>query len=362
MTGHALKEEIVRLSEALGFVAVGFARADQPLERDFERFEAFVDAGLAGELTYLTTAREARRALFTDDILPGAKTIVCFATSYARGAAEEAADPPLFQRIARYARGRDYHNVVRKKLRKVAKLIKQRVPGAGARPLCDVEPVLERAWAARAGVGFVGKNGIVIVPRRGSFVLLGEVVTTVEMPPDEPMTERCGSCRACLDACPTDAFAAPWILDPRKCISYWSIEVPEVAPPAIAAALGDHLFGCDACQTACPYNRREEGACTWSSPLPTARLHDVDDLLALDASGFETAFSGSPMQRATLPGLQRNAVFVAAARLRRDPTDGAAARAIDLAERHPETLVRGALARTREMATSRSADDARERA
>lgn len=337
----SLRAEVIQLAQNLGFCAVGFARADRPLDRDFDRYQAFVAAGFAGELSYLTQNVQARKTLAGSEILPGAKSVICLAASYARSTV--AADPPLPQQIARYARGRDYHNVVRKKLRKIVRLIKQRMPGERARTLCDVEPLLERAWAARAGIGFIGKNGLLIVPKSGSMVVLGEVVTTVDFEPDDPQIERCGSCRLCLDVCPTNAFAAPWQLDPRKCVSYWSIEVPELPPPELLDALSDRLFGCDDCQTVCPYNRADVTADSpWSIPLDILHSMELDDVLTLDEKAFETMLMGSPLKRATLAGLQRNAVFVAAGRLRRDRSDPRATRALALAENHHHPLVRQA--------------------
>ena len=181
---------------------------------------------------YLADAREARRRLDTDAILEGARSVICVAERYVRGGA-----PPgeagkrgrgwsrVVQAIARYARGHDYHNHLRRRLRKLAAFVRTLGEGVEARPICDDAPVLERAWAARAGLGFVGKNGLLIAPGVGSFVLLGEVVTTLALLPDTPMAERCGSCTLCLDACPTGAFDAPFVLDPRRCISYLTIEL-----------------------------------------------------------------------------------------------------------------------------------------
>lgn len=190
------KEQIVTEAKRLGFDAVGVGRADLPLDADFDRYEAFVDDGMHGGMSWLAASREARRQLDSDHILLGAKSVICVARRYGRTDEEERADPELARSIARYARGRDYHNGLRKKLRKIAKLV--RTLGtpeepAQARPMCDDAPVLERAWAARAGLGFVGKNGLIIVPGVGSLVLLGEVVTTLALEPDPPIPERCGS-------------------------------------------------------------------------------------------------------------------------------------------------------------------------
>lgn len=313
-TSHAPRERIVAEARRLGFDAVGFARADMPLDADFARYEAFVAEGRHGEMGWLADLPEARRRVDGEHILPGARTVICLARSYARSAEDEAADAPLASGIARYARGRDYHNGMRKKLRKLANVV--RSFGAEARPLCDEEPILERAWAARAGLGFVGKNGLLIVPGVGSLVLLGEVVTTLAIEPDAPIPERCGSCTRCLDACPTNAFAQPFVLDPRRCVAYLTIEHRSPVPDDLRAGIGEHLFGCDDCQTICPFNTRVRGtprdAVVDPRFLPDPRWREVAlaDLLALDDDGFARLREGSAIGRATRTGLARNAAIV----------------------------------------------------
>lgn len=321
--------EIVRQrARMLGLEHVGFARADRPLVVEHARYARFIDRGLHGVMDYLATDVDARRTLDGPAILPGARSVVCVARPYARSPAAEATDPDVARLIARYARGQDYHNHFRKKLRLLAKFIRTLGEGVRARPLCDVEPILERAWASRAGVGFVGKNGLVIVPGTGSFVLLGEVVTTLELEPDSPMAGRCGSCTRCLDACPTSAFDAPFVLDPRRCVAYLTIEAaPETDTKR--TDLGDHLFGCDDCQTVCPFNRTEAPSAESTRPFtPHPRWDDVDlgDVACLDDATFGRLTEGSPLGRATRRGLARSAIRVARARLASAGSSGDAAR------------------------------------
>lgn len=307
------REAIVLEARRLGFEAVGVARADVPLDTDFARYERFLAEGMHGEMSWLASLPEARRRLDGEHVLPGARSVICLAQSYARAEADERAAPPLATGIARYARGRDYHNGLRKKLRKLSKLV--RTFGAEARPLCDEEPVLERAWAARAGLGFVGKNGLLIVPGVGSLVLLGEVVTTLVLEPDPPIPERCGACTRCLDACPTSAFTAPFVLDPRLCVAYLTIEHRSAIPLELREGVGEHVFGCDDCQLACPFNARARGG---HGPavdprfLPDPRWGSIalEDLLALDDAAFATLREGSPVARGTREGLARNAAVV----------------------------------------------------
>lgn len=311
----ALRERVLLRARQLGFDAVGIARADQPLELEFERYERFVDEGKAGVMTWLAAPRETRRRLDGPAILEGAKSVICLARRYQRSAEAEAQDPTLAKLVARYARGHDYHNQLRKKLRLLAKFVRGLGAGVQARPLCDEEPLLERAWAARAGLGFIGKNGLLLIPGQGSFVLLGEVVTTLELPVDAPMAERCGSCTRCLEACPTAAFDAPYVLDPRRCIAYATIEDPLARAPELVTPeqRGDHLFGCDDCQTVCPFNRTPAGdpaRTRMFEPLEVFARHSLEDLTTLDEPGFLAFVEGSPLRRAGREGLARNAALV----------------------------------------------------
>jgi epoxyqueuosine reductase len=332
-------------ARALGFDAVGIARADEPIDRDFGRYKKFIEQGMHGEMAWLERNADVRSGLDNDGILAGAKSVICLARRYQRSAAAEANDPPTAKAIARYARGRDYHNVVRRKLRKLAAFVRTLGDEVEARPMCDDAPVLERAWAARSGIGFVGKNGLIIVPGGGSFVLLGEVATTLDLVPDEPMNERCGSCTRCLDACPTSAFVAPFVLDPRSCIAYLTIEKRGVIDEPLREKIGDHLFGCDDCQTVCPFNAsaraRDENATRAFEPLDRWSVTSFIDLL--DPETCDTVVQASPVKRATPEGLARNAAIV----LGNGNRDGSGAAKMALekaAKAHPSAVVRDAAA------------------
>ena len=308
-------------ARALGFDAVGVAAADEPLELEFGRYEAFVDAGMHGEMGWLADDREVRRRLDGEGVLAGARSVICVAESYA-GADDPADRSGVASAIARYARGLDYHNHLRKRLRRLAAFVRTLGEGVEARPLCDDAPLLERAWAARAGLGFVGKNGMLIVPGTGSFVLLGEVVTTLRLTPGAPMSERCGSCTACLEGCPTDAFVRPFVLDARRCISYLTIELRSATPEPLRDAAGAHLFGCDDCQDVCPWNQaaleRGETRARYRAH-PRWRELSAAQLAALEEGQLERLLVGSPLHRATPAGLVRDAVTMLARA--RDPLD-----------------------------------------
>ncbi len=341
-----MRKQIFDKARALGFDAVGIARADEPIDRDFARYKQFVEQGMQGEMAWLAKNAEVRRGLDNDGILFGAKSVICLARRYKRSAASEESDPPTAKTIARYARGRDYHNVVRRKLRKLAAFVRTLGEGIEARPMCDDAPVLERVWAAKSGIGFVGKNGLIIVPGSGSFVLLGEVATTLELPADEPINERCGSCTRCLDACPTQAFAAPFVLDPRSCIAYLTIEKRgDIAEP-LREKIGEHLFGCDDCQTVCPFNAssraRDESATRTFEPLDRWTETSLVDLL--DPAKTEAVIQASPVKRAMPDGLARNAAIVLGNRARGGEIGGDASatkNALETAAKsHPSEVVR----------------------
>jgi epoxyqueuosine reductase len=334
--GLAWRRAIAAKARELGFDAVGVARADEPLGDDFERYEAFVDAGMHGTMAYLAEHREARRRLDGDAILPGAKSVLCLASRYGRPG--EGAGQGVVGGIARYARGRDYHGFLRKRLRKLADYVRGLAPGASARALVDTAPVLERAWAARSGLGFVGKNGLLIVPGQGSFLLLGEVVTTLTLPPDVPMRERCGACTRCLDACPTGAFVEPFVLDARRCIAYLTIEHRGPFDPALRPATGEHLFGCDVCQEVCPFNAGPTSARSSEpfAPLAAWRELDLGDVFGLAPGAWARVAEGSPLKRAGEAGLVRNAATAAANGGRVDLAPALAR----LARAHPDAGVR----------------------
>ena len=219
-----------------------------PVDADFARYQAFLAAGMQGEMTWLSDNAVARSRLDGDEILAGARSVVCVARRYPR----DADNGDVSRSIARYARGHDYHRFLRRRVRRLASFIRSLgTPEhpVEARPLIDEKPVLERAWAARAGLGFVGKNGMLIVPGLGSLVMLGEVVTTLDLQAeDPPMAERCGSCTRCLEACPTQAFPRPFVLDARRCVSYLTIEHHGEIEPALREAGVDGFLhvGCDA--------------------------------------------------------------------------------------------------------------------
>ena len=249
---RALNERVKSLALAVGFDLAGVARAESTPETEFLR--VWLARGYAGEMTYLERRVEER--VDPRRLLEGARSVVAVGLVYDPG---EACEPkPGTGEVARYAGGEDYHTVLRERLR----ALEAGLEALAARPLrmrsyVDTGPVAERVFAAYAGLGWIGKNTCLIHPRLGSYVFLAVLVTDLELAPDAREPDHCGSCRACLDACPTDAFAAPYVLDATRCISYTTIEARGPIAPGLREAHGDRLFGCDICQEVCPWNLRE---------------------------------------------------------------------------------------------------------
>jgi epoxyqueuosine reductase len=292
-----LTAEVKRHALALGFDRVAIGPAGPPVHAD--AFERWLDAGYAGDMHYLARGRQVR--LDPQRLLPGARSVVAVALSY--GPASEADG---WQPVACYARGRDYHDVIRPRLVALgARLRELAGPETRSRACIDTSAVLERDLAARAGLGWVGKNTNLLDQRLGSFFFIGIVLTTAELHADEVVPDRCGTCMACLDACPTGAFVAPYLLDARRCISYLTIEHRGPIEDELRPAIDGWIFGCDVCQTVCPWNRK--------APAPTEQsfrarepLDSFETLLGLDEDEFRARFKGSAVRRAKRSGLARN--------------------------------------------------------
>lgn len=329
-----LRSELDRTARELGFDAVGFTRLE-PTEHEAE-YRAWLERGDQATMEWL--GRNLERRFDPRNHFPGATTAIVVAVRYHPLAGEDEPDGDLWPKVAKYARGRDYHRVIERGLRGLAERLLQLVPGAVARWWVDHGPVLERELAARAGLGWVGKHTLLLSRELGSWFLLGELLTDVELEPDQPLVDLCGKCTRCLDACPTGALPEPYRLDARRCISYWTIEHRGSMPEVVRGELGGWVFGCDICQDVCPWNaKRREPADHDELRLPPARRElDLVGLLRLDREAFLERFAGSAMTRPKLEGLQRNAVLAMAARAEsryRQPL-------LETLEYHPSALVR----------------------
>lgn len=308
MMGETLKEEIDALSKELGFLRFGVAKAER-LSEEGEYLREYLSEGREGSMRWLADTAEVRIDPRHDGMLPSAESVLVFAYPYPRKGEALHYGPG---RIARYAEGRDYHNVLKKKLRRIERHLHER--GFEARHSVDSRPVYERAWARRAGIGFIGKNCCLIVPGYGSHLFLATVITSAALAPDAPLEGNfCGSCTACLDACPTGAFISDFRLDARRCISYLTIEERGPIADELEGKMGDWLFGCDACQDVCPYNRSERIPDVAGGPFAPLPAHDGRDLIGLfelDEETFRDGFAGSPLKRPRREGLVRNAAIV----------------------------------------------------
>jgi epoxyqueuosine reductase len=290
----------------LGFDLVGVATLG-PVETA-AAFEEWVARGYAGEMQYLARAAAKRRD--TRLPIPGATSAVVVGMSYG------GTEPP--GPVARYARGDDYHDVIAAKLRELHAWIGERLGReVRGKAYVDTGPILERDVARRAGLGWFGKNTNLINPQLGSFFFLGALLLDLELDADPPFeADRCGSCTRCLDACPTDAFAGPRQLDATRCISYLTIELKGAIPEGLRERIDDRLYGCDVCQDVCPWNARfsRDLREPTFAPRPTIRGKDVRtlarEILTMDDEAFRTTFRRSPIKRAKLRGLKRNAAVV----------------------------------------------------
>ncbi len=300
---HTIKHK----AEELRFDACGIAVAD--LADPEKHLKSWLERGFHADMTWMETTQSLRQD--PRAILPEAQSVVVVAKSYY---ASRPAALPGTGRVSRYAWGRDYHNAMRKPLRALAQFISDLDRPNGPQPChcsIDTAPILERAWAARAGVGWIGKNGMVIRPGLGSWFFLGTILTRLRIAPDAPALNRCGNCQRCLEACPTHAITAPCVVDSRACIAYHTIENRKSIPEHLQPSFGDWIFGCDACQEVCPWNRTVQETQEHDyHPRPGNAALDLSELQSMDLTEFNQRFNGSPIRRATLMGLRRNANIV----------------------------------------------------
>ena len=312
-----LAAEIKEQARNLGFDLVGVASVEPSVHMDLYR--AWIEDGVHGDMGYLSRVDAVARRADLERTLPRLKAAVVVGHDYYQEDPSGVPDDPARAVVARYARGRDYHNVIKKRLLKLHRWIESRAGGpVVGRAYVDTGPILERELATRAGLGWFGKNTMLIDPKRGSYFFLGILLLDLELDTDEPFTEdHCGTCRKCLDACPTgallgrDADGAP-VMDARRCISYLTIEHRGAIPMELRPLMGNRVYGCDICQEVCPWNEKfaevgPEPAYRAKEGLDGPELVELADrLLAVDDEGFREMFRGSPMKRARRAGLLRN--------------------------------------------------------
>jgi epoxyqueuosine reductase len=338
-----VKRDKRNLSEALqerakgeGFVAFGIAPGRLAPEAGV-RLQQWLDEGLHGDMLWMESRADERA---NPDILwPEVKSVIMLGMSYAPPQDPMTlADQEARARISVYAQGRDYHDVVKGALKRLAGWLAHEA-GAGVKVFVDTAPVMEKALAQSAGLGWQGKHSNVVSRDHGSWLFLGAIYTTAELEPASPEDDHCGSCRACQDICPTNAFPAPYRLDARRCISYLTIEHKGPIDPELRPLMGNHIYGCDDCLAVCPWNKFAETAAAHKAFLPRAELMapQIADLLTLDDAAFRALFSGSPIKRIGRDRFVRN-VLIAAGNGR----DIGLVAPIEALLRDPAPVVRGA--------------------
>ena len=306
LDAYALCSQIKDRARRLGFDLVGIADARASARRDY--FRKWLDEGHAGEMRYLSNRFDERAD--AKAYLPGAQSIICVALNYF-----VPLDPPAEEgcpgRVARYALGDDYHDLMKARLHALSDWIRELAPQAQTRTCVDTAPVMEKDLAARAGIGWLGKNSCLINPKIGSWLLLGEILTTLELPHDDAATDHCGTCTRCIEACPTGAITAPYQLDARKCISYLTIEHRGPIDSVLQSQIGNWLYGCDICQDVCPHNSKAPAT---TDPRLQPRFpggtFDAREVTEWSEEQYRATLRGSAMKRVKLPMLKRNAAIV----------------------------------------------------
>jgi epoxyqueuosine reductase len=297
---------VKKLARDLGFDFCGIARAE-PLDEDARRLESWLNKGLQGSMHYMENYFDLRvnpRKLF-----PGAKSVITILQNYYPQQRQDPGSP----RVSKYAFGKDYHAIIRHKLNQFLALLKEQVGDLHGRGFVDSAPVLERAWAVRSGLGWVGRNGNLINKKQGSFLFIATLIVDLELEYDDPFAKDfCGSCRKCVDACPTQAILDERVVDGSKCISYYTIELKDALIPEDARGkMENWIFGCDICQEVCPWNR-------FSSPTLESAFDPIPEILhmtggeweELSEEKFRDIFRDSPLRRARYAGIKRNLRFI----------------------------------------------------
>lgn len=299
---HLIKSE----AKKLGFLFCGIAKAGF-LEEEAPRLEAWLNKSMQGEMHYMENYFDKR--LDPRLLVDGAKSIISLGLNYYT---EQAQSDPSAPKISKYAYGADYHHVIKAKLKQLLEVINEKIGEVGGRAFVDSAPVLDKAWAKRAGLGWVGKNTNLINTKKGSFFFLCELIVDIELAYDVPSTaDHCGTCTRCIDACPTEAIVAPYVVDGSRCISYLTIELKDRIPAEFQGKMDNWMFGCDVCQDVCPWNRfsvlNHEQAFEPNAELLEMNNRDWQDITE---DVFRQVFKNSPVKRTKFSGLKRNIEFL----------------------------------------------------
>lgn len=295
-----IKEEAYRL----GFAHCGISKADY-LEEDAPHLEQWLKKGMHGTMGYME--RNFDKRLDPRKLVHGAKSVISLLYNYYPAEKQNSGIP----KISKYAYGRDYHFVIKEKLFLLFNFIRDKAGNVSGRVFTDSAPVLDRAWAKKSGLGWIGKNANLIHPKAGSFFFIAELILDLELDTDAPVKDYCGSCTRCMDACPTDAIVQPRVVDGSKCISYFTIELRDSIPQSFKNKFENWMFGCDICQDVCPWNR-------FAKPIDTDELKPIKEIMTMTSDDweeiteevFKNIFKESPLSRAGFEGMKRNLQFI----------------------------------------------------
>ncbi len=304
MERNGYSELIKAEAKRLGFLSCGISEATF-LEEEAPRLEAWLKNGMHGQMEYME--RHFDKRLDPRRLVPGAKSVISLLYNYFPSQQQREGS----YKISKYAYGEDYHYVVKDKLRCLMDFIQEEIGEVDGRAFVDSAPVLDKAWAARSGLGWIGKNANLLSKKAGSFFFIAELIVDLDLAADLPTTDHCGSCTACIDACPTHAIVRPYVVDGSKCISYFTIELKNEIPAEVRGYFDDWMFGCDICQDVCPWNR-------FSKPHQEPRFEPKPELLEfgkrdweeLTEEVFRKVFRKSAVKRTKFPGLKRNIAFL----------------------------------------------------
>jgi len=292
-------------AQRLGFLSCGISQAGF-LEEEAPRLEAWLNKGHHGQMGYME--RNFDKRLDPTKLVPGAKSVVSLLLNYYP---EQTQQDPTAPKISKYAYGADYHHVIKAKLKELMHCIEEEIGAVSGRAFVDSAPVLDKAWAAKSGLGWMGKNTNLISQQKGSFFFIAELIIDLALDYDNPTTDHCGTCTACIDACPTEAIVAPYKVDGSKCISYFTIELKEAIPQEVKGKFDNWAFGCDVCQDVCPWNRFSQAHREpLFAPHPELLSMTQSDWHEITEAVFERLFERSAVQRTQYKGLKRNLNFL----------------------------------------------------
>lgn len=296
-----ISQQIKEYATTIGFDICGICKAESVTNEEKNRLKDWLNQSFHADMGYMANHFEKR--IDPTLLVEGTKSIICVALNYFPDK-KQAKDLP---QIAYYAYGKDYHIVVKEKLQQLFNHVKSIIPTLEGRIFCDTAPVMERYWAAKAGLGFIGKNSLLILPKKGSYFFLGELIVNIELDYDTPITLSCGNCTRCIDACPTKAIIAPKVINSKKCISYQTIENKNEIDKEVIANLNNRFYGCDICQQVCPWNKyARPNSVNEFTPSEDILHLSIEKLEHLSIEQYQAIFKNSPIKRAKLSGLKRN--------------------------------------------------------